>query len=162
MTHYVAFIHKEAESCYGVSFPDFPGCTSAGDTLDEAHGNATEALRLHVESMRDSGDAIPAPSSLDDVMADETLAGWRDGATLIHVPLFALSGRTKRVNISLDENILEVVDQLAEAAGETRSGIIGRMARHTAGNQYAFYSDRGESHATQARPRKGGGKSDVA
>src|SRR5712692_1411881 len=31
---------KEPRSCYGVSFPDVPGCISAGDTLDEAVSNA--------------------------------------------------------------------------------------------------------------------------
>lgn len=36
MTHYVALIHKHADSCYGVSFPDLPGVITAGDTLDEA------------------------------------------------------------------------------------------------------------------------------
>lgn len=33
---YVAFIHRDKEPGFGISFPDFPGCISAGDTIDEA------------------------------------------------------------------------------------------------------------------------------
>ncbi|MFM8681198.1 MAG: type II toxin-antitoxin system HicB family antitoxin [Alphaproteobacteria bacterium] len=33
---YIALIHEEADSHFGVSLPDVPGCVSAGDTLDEA------------------------------------------------------------------------------------------------------------------------------
>lgn len=36
--HYVALIHKDPDSAYGVSFPDLHSCCSAGDTLDEATG----------------------------------------------------------------------------------------------------------------------------
>ncbi len=46
---------------YGVVFPDFIGCVSAGDTLDEATAMAHEALQLHVEGMLSDNDAMPAP-----------------------------------------------------------------------------------------------------
>jgi predicted RNase H-like HicB family nuclease len=35
MSHYIALLHCEAET-YGVSIPDFPGCISAGDSVDDA------------------------------------------------------------------------------------------------------------------------------
>jgi hypothetical protein len=35
MPHYIALIHKDADSSYGVSFPDVPGVIAAGDTIDE-------------------------------------------------------------------------------------------------------------------------------
>ncbi|MBL0942631.1 MAG: type II toxin-antitoxin system HicB family antitoxin, partial [Alphaproteobacteria bacterium] len=34
--NYIALIHKDKNSDFGVSFPDFPGCITAGKTLDEA------------------------------------------------------------------------------------------------------------------------------
>ena len=58
---YIAFIHKDADTCYGVSFPDFPGCISAGDTLDAVMTNASEALGGHVRMMEADGDAVPPP-----------------------------------------------------------------------------------------------------
>ena len=60
MTSYVAVIHKDADSDYGVSFPDFPGCISAGSSVDEARDMAREALALHVHGMQEDGEAIPA------------------------------------------------------------------------------------------------------
>ena len=44
----IAFLHKEAKSDFGVSFPDFPGCITAGKTLDEAGHMASEALALPI------------------------------------------------------------------------------------------------------------------
>ena len=34
MTNYNALIHKDADSEFGVSFPDLPGCVSVGATLE--------------------------------------------------------------------------------------------------------------------------------
>ena len=65
---YIAYLHKDRESDFGVSFPDFPGCITAGRTLDEAKDMALEALSGHIEVMREAGESVPAPSSLDKVM----------------------------------------------------------------------------------------------
>ncbi|HZZ36442.1 MAG TPA: type II toxin-antitoxin system HicB family antitoxin, partial [Caulobacteraceae bacterium] len=69
MRRYIALIHKDADSDYGVSFPDLPGCISAGATLDEASEMAEEALALHLEGMSEAGEAIPEASSLEEIMA---------------------------------------------------------------------------------------------
>lgn len=55
MRGYYAVVHKDADSDYGVSFPDLPGCVSAGSTLDEAVLMAREALSLHLVGMIDDG-----------------------------------------------------------------------------------------------------------
>lgn len=68
---YLAFIHKDQDSSYGVTFPDFPGCTSGGDTLDEACEMAREALMLHLEGMSSYGEHIPPPCSPDSALAHE-------------------------------------------------------------------------------------------
>ena len=66
---YIGLVHKEPDSDYGVSFPDLPGCITAGGTLEEAREMATEALALHLEGMAHSGMDIPAPSSADAIVA---------------------------------------------------------------------------------------------
>jgi predicted RNase H-like HicB family nuclease len=43
---YIAYLHKDGNSDFGVSFPDFPGCVTAGKTLEEARQMATEALAM--------------------------------------------------------------------------------------------------------------------
>jgi predicted RNase H-like HicB family nuclease len=67
---YIAIIHKDRDSDFGVSFPDFPGCITAGRTLAEAKDMAVEALTGHMQVMRETGDALPDPSSLDQVISD--------------------------------------------------------------------------------------------
>lgn len=63
---YPALIHKDPDSDYGVSFPDFPGCVSAGKTLAEASRFAEEALALHIEGMLEDGDTLPEPMSIQE------------------------------------------------------------------------------------------------
>src|ERR1700730_10330273 len=59
---YVAIIHQDPDSDFGVSFPDFPGCITAGRTLDKAKALALEALTGHIGVMREAGEPVPAPS----------------------------------------------------------------------------------------------------
>ena len=56
MARYIALIDGEA-GAYGVAFPDCPGCTAMGETVDEALSQGAEALR---EWMADRV-AAPAP-----------------------------------------------------------------------------------------------------
>lgn len=70
---YIAYLHKEAASDFGVSFPDFPGCVTAGKTLDGARRMAVEALRLHVSGMLEDGAEIPSPSTLDELAGDRAM-----------------------------------------------------------------------------------------
>ena len=67
---YIAYLHKDADSDFGVSFPDFPGCVTAGKTLEEARRMAGEALMLHIQGLVEDGQEIPDPSGLDDLMDD--------------------------------------------------------------------------------------------
>jgi predicted RNase H-like HicB family nuclease len=126
---YIVFIHKDTDSCHGVSFPDFPGCVSAGDTLDEAVANATEALSGHVRMMEAGGDMIPPPRSIEAVMADTSLAADRDGAVISAVPLMRDRGSTVRINVSLDLGLLEAIDAAARHRKQTRSAFLASAAR---------------------------------
>jgi predicted RNase H-like HicB family nuclease len=89
MRNYIGLIHKDAESDYGVSFPDFPGAVTAGSTLDEAREMAEEALAFHVEGLIEDGETLPQPSSLETVMANPEN---KDGVVIL-VSLKAVSSR---------------------------------------------------------------------
>jgi predicted RNase H-like HicB family nuclease len=65
--HYPAIIEGDAKTGYSVFFPDLPGCTSGGDTLEEAELNAKEALAGHIALMAEGGEKLPRPSRLDDL-----------------------------------------------------------------------------------------------
>ncbi|MBZ9871892.1 type II toxin-antitoxin system HicB family antitoxin [Mesorhizobium sp. BR1-1-9] len=125
MRHYIGLIHKEADSDFGVSFPDFPGVVTAGTSLDEARAMAEEALAFHVDGLVEDGEAIPEPSSLEQVMAD------KDNLTGVAV-LIALKTETKkvvRVNVTIPEDVLSEIDQYAERHGYSRSGFLTAAAR---------------------------------
>jgi predicted RNase H-like HicB family nuclease len=120
---YIAYLHKDRESDYGVSFPDFPGCITAGKTLDEASRMAAEALALHIQGMIEDGDAVPEPSKIDEIAADA--AKRRAIAFMVSVEA---PDATVRVNITARESQIAKIDALAEAAGLTRSAYIVRSA----------------------------------
>jgi predicted RNase H-like HicB family nuclease len=90
--NYIAIIHKDADSDFGVSFPDFPGYITAGRTLDEAKDMAREALTGHIHK---AGEPIPDPSPLDEVMSRPTFrTAWRS-SQIEDGPLIARQERPK-------------------------------------------------------------------
>ncbi len=118
--YYPAIIDKEPDSDFSVVFPDFPGCVSAGSTLDEAMLNAHEALAGHVELMVEDGDALPKPSSIEAVAA-------RHDATTVAVTLIPViaPGKIRRVNVTLDEGLLDEIDSVTD----NRSRFLADAAR---------------------------------
>ena len=121
--NYIAFLHKDRKSDYGVSFPDFPGCITAGKTLEEAHRNAVDGLTLHIGGMREDGEAIPKPSTLDRLEKYSA----RPGAMLLLVDI-PMDEKTVRVNITARQSQIDTIDRLAESAGMTRSAYLVRSA----------------------------------
>jgi len=126
---YIAFVHKDPDSVYGVSFPDVPGCFSAGDTLDDAVRNAVDALSGHVRLLEADGDPVPLPRGFDAILSDDSLAEDREGAMLAVVPLLRDRGSTTRVNVSFDLGLLDAIDAAARDRGQTRSAFLASAAR---------------------------------
>jgi predicted RNase H-like HicB family nuclease len=120
MPSYIGLIRKDKGSDFGVDFSDFPGCISAGGTIEEARQMAQEALELHVRGMIEDGESLPEATSLDAIMADPDNADAV--AFLATVPEPA--ERSVRVNITLPERLLRRID--AHAAN--RSAFLARAA----------------------------------
>jgi predicted RNase H-like HicB family nuclease len=88
MKHYIALIHKDRDGCYGVSFPDVPGVTTAGDTLDEALREAGEVLAFAAEGwLEDTGAPFPQPRSLEALRSDPEFVAASIEAVVAAVPL---------------------------------------------------------------------------
>src|SRR3954465_11932140 len=68
--HYIALVHKDDETGFGVSFPDFPGAATTAPTLDEAVERAGKALASQVESMIEDGAPIPPPTGFAEIIKD--------------------------------------------------------------------------------------------
>lgn len=126
MRNYIALIHKDSDSDYGVSFPDLPGLISVGSSLDEARAMASEALAFHLEGLAHEGDALPEPTSLETVMSDPAN---RDGVAVLIAAPSSGTPKVVRVNITVAEDLLNEIDQHAEAHGFTRSGFLVSAAR---------------------------------
>ena len=109
MTAYIALLRKDPRSDYGVDFPDFPGCITAGRTLEEARRMAEEALAFHVDGMRQDGEPIPPPSPMDTIMADR----HNRNAVAFLVDLPAQSRRAIRINVSLPEDVVQSIDRVS-------------------------------------------------
>jgi predicted RNase H-like HicB family nuclease len=123
---YPVVIHKDSNSDYGVTVPDLSGCFSAGETLDEALQEVTEAIKCHLEGLLMDGESIPVPHSIEYYQSDSDYA---DGVwAVVTIDLAKLSGKTTRVNITLPERVLNLMDKFAAENGETRSGLIAQAA----------------------------------
>lgn len=138
MANYIAIVHKESKTDFGVSFPDFPGCITAGQTVDEAKDFAQEALALHIKGMIEDGDELPAPSKLEDIMAD---ADYADAVAYLVVSIPDAKPRTVRVNITVPEMTLKQIDAAAKKSGMSRSSFLVHLA------QNAIYSNHSQPSA---------------
>lgn len=121
---YPVVLHKDENSDYGVTVPDLPGCFSAGETLDEALEGAVEAIECHIEGLLIDNEPIPPMQSLDEHRQNPDYA---DGLwAIVTVDLSTLSGKAQRVDITLPEGIIAMMDRMASTDGETRSGFIAQ------------------------------------
>jgi predicted RNase H-like HicB family nuclease len=60
---YLVILEHAEGTNYSAYVPDLPGCVSTGDSRQEVLRNIREAIALHLEGMREDGEAIPVPSS---------------------------------------------------------------------------------------------------
>ena len=113
---YIAYLHKDSKSDFGVSFPDFPGCVTAGRTLEEARRLAPEALKLHIQGMIEDGEPVPQPSTLDSLARDAAM----EGAVALLVSI-EIAEKSERFNIMARRSQIAEIDRRAKRDGMTRS-----------------------------------------
>ncbi|MEL6602365.1 MAG: type II toxin-antitoxin system HicB family antitoxin [Cyanobacteria bacterium J06614_10] len=119
---YPVVLHKDSDSDYGVTIPDLPGCFSAGSSIDEALQEAIEAAECHIEGLLVDAEDIPSPIAIE---THQTNPDYTEGIwAFIDVDLSKLSGKVRRVNITIPERILTKIDAFAQEQGESRSGLI--------------------------------------
>ena len=123
MKYFYALVRKDADSAFGIEFPDLPGCFSAADEIEDLLPSACEALELWFEDQADID-----PMRLDQVRAlvAEDLA---EGAFIVAVPLIRQTGKLVRANISLDRGMLDAIDKAAGERKLTRSAFLADAAR---------------------------------
>lgn len=127
---YFALVDGEP-GAYGVAFPDLPGCTAMGGTLEDALKTGALALADYVATVEDRGGKVPTARSLDELQGDPevTDAIVEDKACLVAVLLVRATGRSVRANLSLDEGLVAAIDAAARSRGVTRSGMVSIIVR---------------------------------
>ncbi len=119
-TVYYPAVIERGDRCFGIFFPDLPGCGSVGDSVNEAVLNAEEALAGHLAVMHEHGDPIPAPSSIETLETDPDVD--EVGRVLVRGER---PGKSVRVQITLDEGLLARIDRRAS----NRSAFLADAAR---------------------------------
>ena len=110
---YPVVIHKDENSGFGVSVPDIPGCYSAGSSYDEALNNVIEAIECHLEGLLLDNESIPVSSIMDAYVKEEE---FKDGVwAFVDIDLSQISGKAKRVNITIPERVLNLIDLYAKS-----------------------------------------------
>jgi len=87
-TRYIALVDGK-RGAYGVVFPDLPGCTAMGRTIEEALLNASEAAGEWAEAVRETNNGKLAPPRSSEALRNdpEIARALADGAVLAVVPL---------------------------------------------------------------------------
>lgn len=103
---YPAVFHKE-DNAYWVEFPDLEGCSSFGDTLEEALANAREALEGYSISLIENKEKLPPPSDISGITPSDGFV------SIVDIDLSAYLNRAKAV-----KKTLTIPEWLNEAAME--------------------------------------------
>lgn len=121
---YPIVIHKDEDSDYGVTIPDIPGCYTAGSSIEEAIDMAQEAVECHIEGLLIDNEPVPLSSDIEIL---QTNLESRNGVwAIVEVDISKLSIKSKKVNVTMPEKLLNTVDQYAKKHGESRSGLLAQ------------------------------------
>ena len=92
MRPFIAIVHKDEDSIFGIAFPDAPGCFSAVNTLDELFPMAAEALDAWMEATLDTGGTLPERRDLSTIAGDPDWSeAFASAALVIALPVPASS-----------------------------------------------------------------------
>ncbi len=122
---YPVYVHVGDERhAHGVTIPDFPGCFSAADEWESLPAMVQEAVEVYCDG---EDLEIPKPTPLERLAHDPDYSGgvWM----LIDIDVSRLSGKAKRVNITLPARTLAAIDQAAARLGDSRSGLLAKAAQ---------------------------------
>lgn len=138
--HYLTLMIRDSEGGWGFIIPDVPGFTALSEkpALGQALAEAREVLTAHLTAMVDAGLDIPAARDPGDVLADPEIQEELGAAeATILLPAIIAGGRAMRVNLSLDEWTLGLIDSAARDRSLTRSAFIAQACRQVAAGPYS-------------------------
>ena len=141
------------QTAFGVVVPDFPGCFSAGDTMEEAFDNAREAIEAFAEILAEEGKELPMARPVSGWVGSREFKGWTWG--IVDVPVERFFGPAEKINITVPARILKQIDAYAKATGDNRSNFMTSAAVAAMRRAPVAVS---ESRTTPGSPRRGKGR----
>lgn len=126
-TRYYAGIAEPGPNNWSISFPAFPGVVTVGDTLASLVAHASDALASVIEVMEADGTLIPEEFTGLPAAAIFDPADYADPHAVL-VPV-KVSGRSMRINVTMDDGLLTRLDGLARRSNASRSALLARGAR---------------------------------
>jgi predicted RNase H-like HicB family nuclease len=121
---YFAVFEPQPEGGYTVTFPDVPGAISEGEDFTEAWRNAREALELILEARVEAGEALPPPNGFTEIFA---MVAYPNA--IVQLVTAAAPTNAVRINVTMDEGLLERVDRRVDETGQSRSAFIAEAVR---------------------------------
>jgi len=82
---FIAFISKQTDCGFRVTFPDLPHCDSTGRSIEEARQNAEKTLAMHCRRLRRTGEPLPRASYMHQIVVSQE-RGTDGLVTLIRPP----------------------------------------------------------------------------
>jgi predicted RNase H-like HicB family nuclease len=124
---YSVAIHKDSDSCFGITVPDIEGCFSAGDTLDAALNNTIEAISGHLEVLAEDNILAPKALPIDNYINDPSYANvtW----AYVDIDVSAFLGRTEKATVTLPKLLINKIDSVvASGSAKSRSAFLAESA----------------------------------
>jgi predicted RNase H-like HicB family nuclease len=129
MKQYIAFI-TAGNHPPSVVFPDFPGCVSAGKDYEDAVRMAHEALSGHAACMKEAGESIPEPRSLEQIKRTwEDWPEWKDSEYITALISLIPNHETRKYTISMDSSLMARIDGVTK----NRSALLAKAAEEYLG-----------------------------
>lgn len=61
-------VYEQAPRNWAAYVPDLPGCVATGQTRAEVERHIGEAIRMHIEAMREAGEPVPEPGAMSQLI----------------------------------------------------------------------------------------------
>jgi predicted RNase H-like HicB family nuclease len=115
MATFIAIVRTDGRYRYTAAFPDFPGCTADGPTLDDVIARAKEALSAHIQGLLDGNQKICSPAAADAIERGDALL-----LAAIDVPDEL---RAVQIDVAIPALALVRIDSFAQRRGLSRAAL---------------------------------------
>ena len=61
-----AVVIEKANGNYSAYVPDLPGCVATGETVAAVESEIRDAIRFHIDGLKEDGLPVPEPTSIAD------------------------------------------------------------------------------------------------